>query len=853
MAKSSKNKSSNKPKDSYTADDITVLEGLEAVRRRPGMYIGSTDERGLHHLIYEVVDNSVDEAMAGFCDSVTITLKEDGSAVIVDDGRGIPIDVHPTTGLTGLQTVMTTLHAGGKFGGGSYKVSGGLHGVGASVVNALSIHLRAEIRRDGQLYTQNYERGVAIGEMAHEGPAEGQGTTIIFTPDPKIFQDTTFQFSTLSERFREMAYLNPGLEISLISEADDKEATFYFEGGIKSLVKHLNSKRQVLNPDPIYVEKESDGTRVEVSVQYNDGFAETVMGFANCIHTVDGGTHLTGFRGALTRAMNDYARKFKILKDDDPNLQGEDAREGITAVISVKLAEPQFEGQTKGKLGNAEVKGQVESLFAEGLTQHLEEHPQEARRILDKCLTSARAREAARKAREMVIRKGALESTSLPGKLADCSDKNPENCELFLVEGNSAGGSAKEGRNRQFQAILPLRGKILNVQKARIDKVFGHEEIRSIASALGIGLGGINNGASADDENQSESDDSEGLNLSKLRYHKIVLMADADVDGAHITTLLLTLFYRHFQPLIRMGYVYIAQPPLYRVQIGKNNVHWLYSDQEKDATLLKQALKGLTIRENSEKESKVLYKESQIKEVLPALNRLAKAIKDLEYIGYPWPLLVATAQSVVAGERDLTTKDNFTRLKAALLERDVRIIEEKEPGKITKGTSKAPKETQQTMFDIEETRNKDNGSFITVQDKESGRTLKLDNSFFALDASERMTELSTGLREHLEAMGTVFKGERAVGRANSMMDLPDIISDVSTRGVGVQRYKGLGEMNPKQLWETTLDPEVRTLLKVEIEDAYEANQLFETLMGEEVKPRATFIRENALLVENLDV
>jgi len=853
MAKSSKNNNSNKPKDSYTADDITVLEGLEAVRRRPGMYIGSTDERGLHHLIYEVVDNSVDEAMAGFCDSVRITLKEDGSAVIVDDGRGIPIDVHPTTGLTGLQTVMTTLHAGGKFGGGSYKVSGGLHGVGASVVNALSIHLRAEIRRDGQLYTQNYERGVAIGEMAHEGPAEGQGTTIIFTPDPKIFQDTTFQFSTLAERFREMAYLNPGLEISLISEADDQEATFYFEGGIKSLVKHLNSKRQVLNPDPIYVEKESDGTRVEVSVQYNDGFAETVMGFANCIHTIDGGTHLTGFRGALTRAMNDYARKFKILKDDDPNLQGEDAREGITAVISVKLAEPQFEGQTKGKLGNAEVKGQVESLFAEGLTQHLEEHPQEARRILDKCLTSARAREAARKAREMVIRKGALESTSLPGKLADCSDKNPENCELFLVEGNSAGGSAKEGRNRQFQAILPLRGKILNVQKARIDKVFGHEEIRSIASALGIGLGGINNGASADDESQSEVDDSEGLNLSKLRYHKIVLMADADVDGAHITTLLLTLFYRHFQPLIRMGYVYIAQPPLYRVQIGKNNVHWLYSDQEKDATLLKQALKGLTIRENSEKESKVLYKESQIKEVLPALNRLAKAIKDLEYIGYPWPLLVATAQSVVAGERDLTTKDNFTRLKAALLERDVRIIEEKEPGKIAKGTSKTSKETQQTMFDIEETRNKDNGSFIAIQDKESGRTLRLDNSFFALDASERMTELSTGLREHLEAMGTVFKGERAVGRANSMMDLPDIISDVSTRGVGVQRYKGLGEMNPKQLWETTLDPEVRTLLKVEIEDAYEANQLFETLMGEEVKPRATFIRENALLVENLDV
>ncbi|MFL2640556.1 MAG: DNA topoisomerase (ATP-hydrolyzing) subunit B [Dehalococcoidia bacterium] len=853
MAKSSKNKDNNKPKDSYTADDITVLEGLEAVRRRPGMYIGSTDERGLHHLIYEVVDNSVDEAMAGFCESVMITLKEDGSAVIVDDGRGIPIDVHPTTGLTGLQTVMTTLHAGGKFGGGSYKVSGGLHGVGASVVNALSIHLRAEIRRGGQLYTQNYERGTAIGEMAHEGPSEGQGTTIIFTPDPEIFKDTTFEFSTLVERFREMAYLNPGLEISLIDEASDQEATFYFEGGIKSLVKHLNAKRQVLNPDPIYVEKEADGTRVEVSVQYNDGFAETVMGFANCIHTVDGGTHLTGFRGALTRALNDYARKFKILKDDDPNLQGEDAREGITAVISVKLGEPQFEGQTKGKLGNAEVKGQVESLFAQGLTQHLEEHPQEARRILDKCLTSARAREAARKAREMVIRKGALESTSLPGKLADCSDKNPENCELFLVEGNSAGGSAKEGRDRQFQAILPLRGKILNVQKARIDKVFGHEEIRSIASALGVGLGGVTNRAAGDDENPEEPDESEGLNLSKLRYHKIVLMADADVDGAHIRTLLLTLFYRHFQPLIRLGYIYIAQPPLYRVQIGKNNIHWLYSDEEKDTTLLKQALKGLTIRESSEKESNVIYKEAQIKEVLPALKRLAKAIKDLEYIGYPWPLLVATAQSVISGEKDLSSKDNFNRLKTALLERDVRIIDEKEPGKVVKDKAQPSKQTQQTMFDIQEATNKDNGSFLTIQDKESGRTLKLDHSFFALDASERMTELSTGLREHLEKVGTVFKGERAVGRANSMLDLPDIITDVSTRGVGVQRYKGLGEMNPKQLWETTLDPQVRTLLKVEIEDAYQANELFETLMGEEVKPRATFIRDNALLVENLDV
>jgi DNA gyrase subunit B len=852
MAKPSKSKQ-DQGKSEYTAHDITVLEGLEAVRRRPGMYIGSTDERGLHHLIYEVVDNSVDEAMAGFCDTVTVTILADGTARIEDDGRGIPIDVHPTTGLTGLQTVMTTLHAGGKFGGGSYKVSGGLHGVGASVVNALSINLKAEIRRDGELYTQLYQRGKAIGEMVHEGPAEGHGTTITFEPDSEIFKDTQFQFEVLAARFREMAYLNPGLEITFIDERNGEEVTFYFEGGIKSLVRHLNSKRQVLNADPIYVEKEQDGTRVEVSVQYNDGYAETVMGFANCIHTIDGGTHLTGFRGALTRAMNDYARKFKILKDDDPNLQGEDAREGITAVISVKLPEPQFEGQTKGKLGNAEVKGQVESLFAEGLTQHLEEHPQEARRILDKCLTSARAREAARKAREMVIRKGALESTSLPGKLADCSDKNPENCELFLVEGNSAGGSAKEGRDRKFQAILPLRGKILNVQKARIDKVFGHEEIRSIASALGVGLGGLNTHKQTNEEDDENEDDDQGLNLSKLRYHKIVLMADADVDGAHIRTLLLTLFYKHFQPLIKLGYVYIAQPPLYRVQISKNDIHWLYSDEEKDKTLLKQALKGLTIRESSEKDSKVIYKESQIKEMLPPLNRLAKSIKDLESIGYPWPILVATAQSVITGEKDLSSLENYNNLKDALLNKDMRIIDEQEPKKPNSKSKQKEENGQSNLFDLTNTEQQDNGAYLHVQDKESGRTLKLNHSFFSLEAAERMVELSTGLREHIDEVGTVFKGQRAVGRANSMLDLPEIITDVSTRGVGVQRYKGLGEMNPKQLWETTLDPEVRTLLKVEVDDAYEATELFETLMGEEVKPRANFIRENAQLVKNLDI
>lgn len=838
----------------YTARDITVLEGLEAVRRRPGMYIGSTDERGLHHLVYEIVDNAVDEAMAGFCDNVSITILADGTARIEDNGRGIPVDVHPTTGLTGLETVMTTLHAGGKFGGGSYKVSGGLHGVGASVVNALSSELRVEIRRDGQLYVQEYRRGDPQGAMEHVGPTEGQGTLVWFRPDADIFNETTFEFSTLSQRFREMAYLNPGLEISFRDERTDRETTFYFEGGIRSLVRHLNAARQAINATPIYVERDVDGTHVEVSIQYNDGFAETVLGFANCIHTADGGTHLTGFRTALTRGMNEYARKFKILKEDDPNLQGEDVREGIAAVISVKLPEPQFEGQTKGKLGNAEVKGQVESTLTEGLMAHLEEHPQQARRILDKCLTSARAREAARKARDLVIRKGVMDSTSLPGKLADCSDKNPDNCELFLVEGDSAGGSAKGGRDRRFQAILPLRGKILNVQKARLDKVFGHEEIRAIASALGVGLGGAN-GRPINGNEEDEADENDGLDLTKLRYAKIIIMTDADVDGAHIRTLLLTLFYRHFQPLLRQGHIYIAQPPLYRVQLSRNNVHWLFSDKEKDDTLFTQALKDLTVRENSEKESKVIYTSAQIKEILPAMNRLARALHDLESLGYAWPLLAETALSIEIGQRDLASDENRARLRDALLAREVRILEEQGPTEEKpKSAKKQPEaENQQSLFQLDPEKPADDGSYLLIQDTESGRTLKLDHTFFNLEPAERMMELATGLRSHLETMGTVFKRDRAIGRMNSLMDLPEIVTDASTRGVYIQRYKGLGEMNPDQLWETTLNPETRTLLQVRIEDAMQASELFEMLMGEEVKPRATFIKENAQAVQNLDV
>ena len=641
----------------YTARDIQVLGGLEAVRRRPGMYIGSTDQRGLHHLVYEIADNAIDEGMAGFCDHIEVVLHADGPVTVWDNGRGIPVDVHEKTGKSALETVMTLLHAGGKFGGQVYKVSGGLHGVGASVVNALSETMWAEVRRGGKAYVQEYERGIPVSDVHPETepryrsswqargmlPASVNGTTISFLPDGKVFAELDYDFTTLAQRLRECAYLVKGVWIRLLDERDGRELTFYFEGGIQSFVRHLNRERIVLQPRPIYIEKQSDSTSVEAALQYNDGFTEATFSFANTINTIDGGSHLTGFRSALTRVLNEYARKQKLLKDDDSNLSGEDVREGLVAVISVRLPEPQFEGQTKTRLGNPEVKAQVETAVADGLGQYLEEHPQEGRHIIEKCITAARGREAARKARDLVIRKGLLDGTNLPGKLADCSERDPERCELYLVEGDSAGGSAKQGRDRRFQAILPLRGKILNVEKARPEKIFGHVEIASIFKALGAGAG-------------------EDLDLSKLRYHRIIIMTDADVDGAHIRTLLLTFFYRQMQDVIHGGYLYIAQPPLYRISKGKEHV-WIYNDKDKD-DYLKRA-------------------------------------------------------------RD---------------------------GKIT-----------------------------------------------------------------------------------------------------VQRYKGLGEMNPEQLWETTMDPDRRTILQVNIEDAMKAEELFTALMGEEVAPRKAFIQSHAAQVRNLDI
>jgi DNA gyrase subunit B len=627
----------------YTAASIQVLEGLEAVRRRPGMYIGSTDVRGLHHLVWEVVDNSIDEAMAGHATTVFVTIHEDGRLTVEDDGRGVPVGKH-ATGKDALEVVHTVLHAGGKFGGGGYKVSGGLHGVGVSVVNALSSWLRVESARDGGVWAQEYERGKPTTKVEKIGPqGDRRGTKTTFTADPTMFDSTDYSFETVSQRLRESAYLTKGVWITLRDERSDRERSFYFEGGLVSFVRHLNRNKDVLHSRPIYVERRDGSTTIEVALQYNDTYAENVLAFANNINTVDGGTHITGFRRALTRSLNDWAKRSGLLKDADGSLSGEDVREGLTAVVSVKLTEPQFEGQTKAKLGNAEVAGQVEGAVADAIGQYLEENPGDGRRIIEKCLMSARARDAARKARDLVIRKGALDGMSLPGKLADCQERDPARSELYIVEGDSAGGSAKQGRDRRFQAILPMRGKLLNVEKARLDRILSSDNVKPLIIALGGGIG-------------------ETFDIAKLRYHRIIIMTDADVDGAHIRTLLLTFFFRHMPQVIDAGYLYIAQPPLYRISTGK-------------------------------------------------VTRYAQSEKDRDRI----------------------------------------------------------------------------------------------------------------------------------------------LKEMPQKSVSVQRFKGLGEMNADQLWETTMNPETRTLLRVDVEDAAEADEIFTKLMGERVEPRKEFIKTEARKVRNLDI
>ena len=630
----------------YGASQIQVLEGLEAVRKRPGMYIGSTGPRGLHHLVYEIVDNSIDEALQGYCDRIYVSLNEDGSVTVKDDGRGIPVETHPKTGKSTLETVLTVLHAGGKFGGGGYKVSGGLHGVGASVVNALSEYCEVTVKREGFIWQQKYSRGNVLCDLTKIGESDEHGTKVLFKPDHEIFEDTVYDFEVLASRLRELAFLNKGIAITLTDnrEEEPKVEKYHYEGGIKEFVSYLNRNKEVLHESPIYVEGEKDGIIAEIALQYNDGYNENLYSFANNIDTIEGGTHLAGFKSALTRAINDYAKRFGHIKDNDKNLSGDDAREGLTAVVSVKISEPQFEGQTKTKLGNSEVRGVVDSIVAEGVSIFLEENPAVGKIIIDKALMAARARDAARKARELT-RKSVLERSTLPGKLADCSSKDPMECEIYIVEGDSAGGSAKQGRNRKFQAILPLRGKILNVEKQRLDRILNSDTIRAMITAFGAGIG-------------------KDFDEEKLRYNRIIIMTDADVDGAHIRTLLLTFFYRYMRPLIDGGHVYIAQPPLYKVSKGKRE-EYAYSDEELD--------------------------------------------KILEEFG---------------------------------------------------------------------------------------------------------------------------------GKDNS---------------INIQRYKGLGEMNANQLWDTTMDPEHRILLKATVEDAIAADEIFTILMGDKVEPRREFIQKNAKKVSNLDI
>ncbi len=674
------------PKDNYSAEKIQVLEGLEPVRKRPGMYIGSTDTRGLHHCVYEIVDNAIDEAMGGYCDTILVTLNDDGSVSVEDNGRGIPVDIHPKKKKPALEIVLTTLHAGGKFGGddSGYKVSGGLHGVGSSVVNALSTHMIAEVYKGGTVYRQEYKKGITATKLTETGKTEKTGTKITFTPDAGIFDSTTYLLDTLMTRFRQQAYLTRGITIAIMDDRKERPEEdlqhprlyrFHFEGGISAYVRHMNESKEAI-VDPIWFEKDVEAGFVEVAIQYSKSFQENVISFANNIHTAEGGHHLTGFKAALTRTINAYARSQSILKEKEDNLTADDVREGLTAVISVRLKEPQFEGQTKGKLGNAEMKTAVESVVNEKLAEYLEEHPAEAKEVVGKCMLAARARMAARAARDSVIRKGALEGMTLPGKLADCSSKNAADCELFIVEGDSAGGSAKQGRNRKFQAILPLRGKILNVEQARLDRMLGNNEVKSLIIALGIGIGEVKD-------------------MTKLRYDRIVIMTDADVDGAHIRTLLMTLFFRYFPELIEQGHLYIAQPPLFKLAKGKD-VRYAYIEEEKDAIL-----------------------------------------------------------------------------------------------------------------------------------KEWGVTQQVDEPDVP-EESEEEDELAEGEENEKKAKK-------------------------KTARVGIQRYKGLGEMNPDQLWETTMDPEARLMLRVTMDDAEKADVIFTTLMGSEVAPRRKFIQTHAKAVKDLDV
>jgi DNA gyrase subunit B len=800
--------------EDYGADKIKVLEGLEAVRLRPAMYVGSTGIDGLHHLIYEIVDNSVDEALNGYCNKVEVTIHINNSVTVIDNGRGIPTDFHEPTQKSAAEVVMTVLHAGGKFDNDSYKVSGGLHGVGVSVVNALSSRLDLEIWRSGSVYEQSYERGKPVTEFRQTGTTKRRGTKITFVPDNDIFETLDFSYDTIAARLRELSFLNKGLEIVLEDVRNDRREVFKYEGGISSFIEYLNKNKNVLHPKPIYFETKKEEIVVEVSMQYNDGYSETLFSFANNINTHEGGTHLSGFRSALTRTINSYAQSEELLKDLKENPTGEDVREGLVAVVSVKLKNPQFEGQTKTKLGNSEVKGLVEAAVNESLGAFLEQNPPVARRIVTKGIEAARAREAARKARDLTRRKGALDTALLPGKLADCQERDPKFCEMFIVEGDSAGGSAKQGRNRKFQAILPIRGKILNVEKARFDKMLSNAEIATMISAIGTGIG------------------KEEFSVERLRYDRIIIMTDADVDGSHIRTLLLTFFYRQMPELLEGGHIYIAQPPLFGIKRGKE-IKYLKNEREMEEFIEKRATEGVVvIAENKGKQ----YSGDQLIKLMRSVHdhrtvfeKMNRRLQDKH--------LLECLLLFVAGEGGLLS-NSFT-LKDLFKDQEVLL----ELGRVLENTG------YETNVLLDE----EHGlHYLVVDNKSNGNKVSLNWEFLSSAEWQRLFELYSEMAPLEKSPFTVKENGSSVS-IGSMEELLRYLFAQGKKDLSMQRYKGLGEMNPEQLWETTMNPETRTMLKVSIDDAVQTDAIFTILMGDAVEPRRRFIEDNALNVHNLDI
>ena len=802
-----------KAKTEYGADSITVLEGRDAVRKRPAMYIGSTSDIGLHHLVYEVVDNSVDEALAGYCDTIEVAIHIDNSITVVDNGRGIPTDIHKQEGRSAAEVVMTVLHAGGKFDSNSYKVSGGLHGVGVSCVNFLSEYLRLEIWRDGKTHEMEFEAGIPVAALKQTGTTTKRGTKITFRPDSSIFETTVYSFDKLSERLREKAFLNKGIRIFIKDEREEEEKSheFYYKGGIAEFVKHLNKNKSALHDEPLYFEQIDDDLSIEVSMQYNDSYDEKIFSFANNINTVDGGTHLSGFRGAITRTINNYAESSGMVKNAKVALTGDDVREGLVAVISVKIPQPQFEGQTKGKL-NSPVKGPVESFLNEKLGEFFEQNPNVAKKIVGKAVDAARARDAARKARE-IVRKSALGTSTLPGKLADCQEKDPALSEIYIVEGDSAGGSAKQGRDRKNQAVLPLKGKILNVEKARFDKMLGHGEIKALITALGTGIG------------------KEDFDVSKLRYHKICLMTDADVDGSHIRTLLLTFFYRQMPELLENGYVYIAQPPLYKVKRGKKE-EYIKDERGMFRYLMRMATNEVQITSGDRIiEGRELTKAlEQTTEFQTYSARLARRVGNDTF-------LVGLLLDAFAGRAGILSKSSMKLRKVFGEEELMAQIE----GKLA-----------DAGYNTELTSDEEHGLWEVDISYPNGFQLKIDWNLASYVEFQKAVELKKALESDFP--GPFVLGENGTSQSISTREeLLEKVMGMAKKDLTIQRYKGLGEMNPEQLWETTMDPEKRTMLQVRIEDAIETDGIFTVLMGDSVEPRRKFIEDNALDVKNLDV